>query len=130
MMEEYNKTMHLEMMTMLEMAKQEILPACLKYTKFITDDLISKKALGIEAPNELKKANKLTALTEDLMQKISTLESITEFPVKDAFEVGMYYKDTVIPAMDGLRETADMLETIVAKDYWPFPTYTDLLYKI
>ncbi|MCI5604824.1 MAG: glutamine synthetase III [Clostridia bacterium] len=130
MMEDYNNTLHFEMLTMLEMAKQEILPACLKYTKFVTDDLSSKKALGIEAPNELEKAKTLTALTEDLMSKIDVLDAATDVPDVDPYAVGMYYKDTVIPAMDALRETADTLETIVAKEYWPFPTYTELLYNI
>lgn len=128
MMEEYNNTLHFEMLTMLEMAKQEILPACLKYTKFVTDDLASKKALGIDAPMETEKAKKLTALTEDLMVKIDTLDAATDVPDTDAYAIGMYYKDTVLPAMDALRETADTLETIVAKEFWPFPTYTDLLY--
>lgn len=128
MMEEYNNTRHFEMLTMLEMAKQEILPACLKYTKFVTDDLASKKALGIDAPNETEKAKKLTALTEDLMVKIDALDAATNIPSTDAYAVGMYYKDTVLPAMDALRETADILETMVSKEFWPFPTYTDLLY--
>lgn len=130
MMEDYNNTLHFEMLTMLEMAKQEILPACLKYTKFVTDDLASKKSLGIDAPKELEKAKTLTSLTEDLMAKIDTLDAATAVPDVDAYAVGMYYKDTVIPAMDALRETADTLETIVAKEYWPFPTYTDLLYLV
>lgn len=130
MMEDYNNTVHFEMLTMLEMAKQEILPACLKYTKFVTDDLSSKKALGIDAPKELEKAKTLTALTEDLMEKIDVLDAATAVPELDAYTVGMYYKDTVLPAMENLRETADALETIVAKEYWPFPTYTDLLYLI
>lgn len=130
MMEEYNKTRHIEMLTMLEMAKQEILPACLKYTKFVTDDLISKKSIGIDAPRETEKAKTLTSLTETLMERIDALEATTDVPKLDAYGVGMYYKDTVLPAMDALRETADTLETIVAKDYWPIPTYTDLLYLV
>ena len=130
MMEDYNNTLHFEMLTMLEMAKQEILPACLKYTKFVTDDIASKKALGLDAPKELEKAQRLTALTEDLMIKIDTLDAATDVPDVDVYAVGMYYKDTVLPAMDALRETADTLETIVAKEYWPFPTYTDLLYLV
>ena len=130
MMEDYNNTLHFEMLTMLEMAKQEILPACLKYTKFVTDDLSSKKALGIDAPKELETAKNLTALTEELMTRIDTLDAATAVPEVDAYELGMYYKDTVIPAMDALRETADTLETIVSKEYWPFPTYTDLLYLV
>ncbi len=130
MMEDYNNTLHFEMLTMLEMAKQEILPACLKYTKFVTDDLASKKNLGLDAPKEMEKAQKLTALTEDLMCKIDALEAATEVPDVDAFAVGMYYKDKVIPAMEALRKTADELEGIVSKDYWPFPTYTELLYLV
>lgn len=131
MMEEYNNTLHFEMLTMLEMAKQEILPACLKYTKFVTDDLVSKKALGLDAPKETEKAQKLTSLTEELMTKIDALDkAASEVPDTDPYTVGMYYKDTVIPDMDTLRETADALETIVSKEYWPFPTYTDLLYYV
>ncbi len=130
MMEDYNNTLHFEMLTMLEMARQEILPACLKYTKFVTDDIASKKAIGIDAPKELEKAKLLTALTEQLMEKIDALDDATAVPCTDAFEIGMYYKNTVVPAMNALRETADTLETLVGKDYWPFPTYTELLYHV
>ena len=131
MMEEYDNTLHFEMLTMLEMAKQEILPACLKYTKFVTDDLASKKALGLDAPKETDKAKRLTSLTEELIEKIDALDTASDnVPDTDPYAVGMYYKDTVIPAMDALRETADTLETIVSKEYWPFPTYTDLLYYV
>lgn len=130
MMEDYNNTLHFEMLTMLEMAKQEILPACLKYTKFVTDDVLSKKSLGIDAPKELEKAKTLTSLTEELMTRIDALDAATNVPELDPYATGMYYKDTVIPAMEKLRETADTLETIVSKEYWPFPTYTDLLYLV
>lgn len=132
MMEEYDKTIHIEMLTMLEMAKQEILPASLKYTKFVTDDLSSKAALGIKAPNETEKAKKLTELTEDLMVKIDALDSASKATpeTEDAFEIANHYRDKVLPAMDELRKVADTLETVVAKEYWPFPTYTDLLYRV
>lgn len=130
MMEEYNKTLHFEMLTMLEMAKQEILPACLKYTKSLADGVAVKKSLGIKAPNEYATVKNLTALTEELMERIEELESVTDIPDADQFAIGMYYKDNVIPAMESLRETADTLEGLVAKEYWPFPTYTDLLYSV
>ena len=130
MMDEYNKTLHFEMLTMLEMANQEILPACLKYTKDLADGVAVKKSLGIKVPNELELVKEITLLTEELMGKISALERVTNVPALDAFQTGIYYKDIVIPAMNSLRETADTLEVIVGKDYWPFPTYTDLLYKI
>ena len=131
MMEEYNKTLHIEMLTMLEMAKQEILPACLAYTKSVAEGVAVKKSLGINAPNEEKAVKELTALTEELMDKIDTLNNASEnLPAVDAYETGMYYKNNVVPAMEDLRKTADTLEAMVGKDYWPFPTYTDLLYSI
>jgi len=131
MMNEYDKTRHFEMLTMLEMAKQEILPACLKYTKFVTDDLASKRALGLDAPKELERAKTLTALTEQLMERIDSLdEAANSVPDTDVFTLGMYYKDEVLPRMNALRETADTLESMVSRDYWPMPTYTDLLYHI
>ena len=132
MMEEYDKTLHIEMLTMLEMAKQEILPASLKYTKFVTDDLASKAALGLKAPKETAKAQLLTDLTEEIMEKTDDLAavSVTVPDTDDPFVVGNYYRDNVLPAMAELRTAADKLETIVAKEYWPFPTYTDLLYRV
>ncbi len=131
MMEEYDKTLHIEMLTMLEMAKQEILPACLKYTKSVAKGVALKKSLNISAPNEENSVRELTKLTETLMDKIKVLDdAAANLPSDDVYETGMYYKNTVIPAMDDLRKTADTLETIVGKDYWPFPTYTDLLYSI
>ncbi len=130
MMENYNNTLNIEMLTMLEMAKQEILPACLEYTKFVADSVAVKKSIGIDAPNELDTVKRLTSLTEELMTRIAALESVTNIPETDAYSVGMYYKDNVIPKMDALRATADTLETLVAKDYWPMPTYTELLYQL
>ncbi len=131
MMEEYNKTLHIEMLTMLEMAKQEILPSCLAYTKSVAEGVSVKKTLGINAPNEEKAVKELTALTEELMDKIEVLDKAAAgLPTDDAYEIGIYYKDNVIPAMEALRKTADELEAVVGKDFWPFPTYTDLLYSI
>lgn len=130
MMEEYNNTLHIEMLTMLEMAKQEILPACLEYTRVLAEGASVKKSIGIAAPRECDKVKRLTNLTEELMERIEALELATDVPQTDAFEIGLYYKDKVIPAMEALRATADILEAEVGKKYWPFPTYTELLYHI
>ncbi len=130
MMVEYNNTLHFEMLTMLEMAKQEILPACIKYCNAIADGVATKRAIGIKADYEYKEVEKLTNLIEELMIRIEELESVTEIPEADAYAVGMYYKDNVIPAMEALRETADELEGVVSKECWPLPTYTELLYSV
>ena len=131
MLEDYNKTLHIELLTMLEMAKQEILPACTKYTNDVVSGIALKESIGILVPNEKNMAGTLASGTEKLINAISELEKISlSIPDDEAYETAKYYKDTVIPAMRVLRDTADELETIVGKEYWPFPTYTDLLYSI
>ncbi len=74
MMEDYVKAVNIEMLCALEMAKQEILPACLKYTKFVVDDVAAKAAVGIAVPNEKAEAAELSSLTEELMSGIKILE--------------------------------------------------------
>ena len=88
--------------------------------------------MGLSVPKELEKAKTLTSLTESLMDKIDVLAVAADAvpDTDDVFEIGNYYRDTVIPAMSELRAVADTLETMVATDYWPFPTYTDLLYRV
>lgn len=132
MLEDYSKAINIEMLTALEMAKQEILPACLEYTKFMVDDVAKKESIGISVPNEKDQAKKLSELTESLIQKISALDAVAEAVPSglSAVDTATYYKDNALPAMGDLRTVADTLETMVSKEYWPFPTYTDLLYNI
>ncbi len=132
LIEEYSKTINIEMLTALEMAKQEILPACIKYATKLAKGVGAKEAIGIDVPNEKESCKSLTEKTEKLIEKITALDEIKEnIPVgESAFSVAEYYKDKVLPAMNELREVADDLETVVAKEYWPFPTYTELLYNV
>lgn len=131
MLEDYNKILHIEMLTMLEMAKQEILPACIKYTNEIAKGVSAKESIGISVPNEKNLAILLAENTENLISKISELEEkASKIPQNDAYLTAKYYRDSIIPVMDSLRNASDFLETIVGKEYWPLPTYTELLYNI
>ena len=130
LLENYVKTNHIEMLTMLEMAKKEILPACLAYANDMADGIATKESIGIDVPNEKARAQKISKLTEEMIVGIDSLEEISKSVPSDIPEASHYYKDTVLPAMTKLRETSDSLEMLVAKDYWPFPTYTDLLYYV
>ncbi len=131
MLQDYNKILHIEMLTMLEMAKREILPACIKYANVITEGVSLKEALNISVPNEKNLANLLAKNTENLISEISELGTkASSIPVNDDFEIAVYYRDVIIPKMEDLRKICDELETIVGKEYWPFPTYTELLYDI
>ena len=131
LLEDYSKALHIEALTTLEMAKQEILPACIEYSNTVAKSLKNKKTLGVAAPQEEKLYAKITENTENLIKAIEDMEKIVdEAPADEGMELAAYYKDKVIPAMAAVREPADALELLVGKSYWPFPTYTELLYKI
>lgn len=131
LMEEYSKTINIEMLTALEMAKQEILPSCIKYTDELARGIATKESIGIHVREEKRFVSLLASKTETLLRKINLLEEKRDnIPSGDALRVAEYYRTEVLDAMENLRTIADELETLVAKDYWPFPTYTELLYNV
>ncbi len=131
LLEDYYKILSIEALTMIKMAKQEILPACINYSSFLVNDVSKKEAFGISSPNLKSIALNVSNLIETLILDIDNLEDVTSnVTVTTPLETALYYKDTVIPLMNKLRATADELETLVSEEYWPFPTYTDLLYRI
>lgn len=131
LLEDYSKALHIEALTMLEMARQEILPACIEYSNIAAKSLKNKKALGVFAPNEERMYVTLTENTESLIASIDKMQTVLDnIPNDDGLETATYYKENVIPVMDEMRNFADALELLVGKKYWPFPTYTELLYKI
>lgn len=129
--EDYSNALHIEALTMLEMAKQEIIPAALKYANVIAKSLKNKKELGVPAPQEIKLYHTLAEQTEALISNIDRMQEIVDAaPENEGIELAAYFKEKALPAMSALREPADRLELMVAKEFWPFPTYSDLLYDI
>ena len=134
LLENYAKTINIEALTMLEMAKREILPAVLKYTKETFTTLKAKQDLGLNISLEKEEAyaTKLSNLTESLMSKIDALDKVL-LDAKDyekAYDLAKYYREYVFEAMQTLRMVADELETMVSAADWPFPTYVDLLFYV
>ncbi len=134
LMENYVKVLHIEALTMADMAEKDILPAVSGYSHSIADTALSKKALGsdINCCYEYASVKKLSALTssaysklEDLKSALKEAEKISDFE-KEAF----YYRDSVIPAMEKLRTDIDALESMTASSAWPFPAYGELLFGI
>jgi len=133
-LEDYSKTINIEALTMLEMAKKEILPACLSYSRDLLSSLALKKASGLSIGTEKEEGFTLrvSGLTECLIDKIETLDNalIGAKEATDALEIAQYFRDSVFSAMQQLRAVSDELETIVSQKYWPFPTYSELLFNI
>ena len=132
--EDYSKTLNIEALTMLTMAKREILPAVLDYTKDLADILTQKKALGdfIDATAEETVLQNVSKLSGSLVKKVEILDKtvIEAQGIEDVQEQARFYQNKVIEAMESLRATADELETMVGEKYWPFPIYEDLLFYV
>ena len=130
--ENYSKIINIEALTTSDMAKTEILPAVMKFTKDICDMAASKKAIGVDPAVEVAIANKVNALTVSLNEKIDVLNDaiVKAQGISDIPEQAKAYCDEVFVAMQSLRAVADELETIVGEEYWPFPTYDELLFNV
>lgn len=130
--ENYSKIINIEALTTSDMAKTEILPAVMKYAKDICDMAASKKAVGVDPAVEVAIANKVNTLTVSLNEKIDVLNAaiVKAQGISDIPEQAKVYCDEVFVAMQSLRAVADELETIVGEEYWPFPTYDELLFNV
>lgn len=128
--EEYYKVIHIEALTMLDMAKTEIMPAVLTYSKEIADTLLVKKQIGgISTGAEEKLLTEIAANNDLFSLYITELQDLLNKADMDSSEErSIYYHDVILPKMEELRAAADRLEVLCAAKYWPFPTYSQLLF--
>lgn len=133
LLENYSKVINIEALTMLDMAKKDILPAVIEYTKEMCDTVISMEKAGVNADLELSIANKLSGLAASLNNAINQLETArtaSKDHEDDTLKLARYYRDVIFADMQELRAVADELEMCVPEKMWPFPTYTDLLFRV
>ena len=134
LLENYSKTVNIEALTMVDMAKKEILPAVEKYTKSLADTLAAKKAAvaGLPCKYETAAVTKLSELSDSIADATDDLEAeIEKFQaIEDVTEAANDIRDVILGKMDALRAVCDEAETITAKEFWPFPTYSDLLFSV
>lgn len=133
LLEEYIKTINIEALTMLSLAKREISPAIVTYTKEVVDTLSTKKAIGsLDVTAETTLAERLSTLFGTFITAIDTLEATLAAAEECQSEQAEanYFCEKVLPAMVALRAAADSLEEITAQKYWPFPTYEDILFYV
>ena len=127
-LEAYNKTIGIEARTMMDMALHQILPASLAYCRSLCDSIAAKQPLGLSCKAERQLAQRLSEAADALYDHVQTLGfSLDAVPTNPELAVD-YYHDVVVPAMAALRKEADTLETLTDKSYWPYPTYSDLLF--
>ncbi len=127
-LEAYNKIVAIEARTMVDMARRQILPASMRYTQELCGAVSGKQGLGIRCRAESELVNQLSQHTDSLYDCIELLSHGLSNVPKEAKAAAMYYHDTIIPGMNALRSEADALERLTDKSYWPYPTYSDLLF--
>ncbi|MDD6214060.1 MAG: glutamine synthetase III [Firmicutes bacterium] len=134
-LENYSKIINIEALTMLDMSKKDILPAASSFIKHLSDTVASKKAAvsGIDCEYEEDLIKKLSALTNEMYEKVNKLEADLADTAQysdDAQKLAEYYKDTVIGDMTKIRAAADQIEVMTDRKYWPYPSYADLLFGV
>ncbi|MCR5507294.1 MAG: glutamine synthetase III [Lachnospiraceae bacterium] len=131
----YGKTINIEAMTMIEMARRQILPAVNRYVSSLAKSLSLKLTVDPILKNSMEKdlLRKLSNLEDKAYAQVNELEKLlTKAPSSDGnkLEYASYYKDKIIPAMNKLRGFCDEMEVNTPSDIWPFPTYGDLLFSV
>ena len=133
-LENYNKAVLIEAATMADMARKEILPAVSGYCGKLAKITAAKKAVlpDTACGYESETLATLSELTDKIAECTSSLEDVTAKvkSIGDVKEQGYAIRDGLLAAMDALREGCDKAETLTAKEYWPFPTYGDLLFGV
>ena len=131
-LDNYCKVLRIEALTMLDMARQDILPAVSAFAKELCDTAAAKNALGVEAVYETETAARVSRLTTAVLNEVRTLDKASNDAeeLTDVYTRACAYRDNVLGAMSALRESVDELETLTAKSYWPYPNYGDLLFSV
>ncbi len=133
-MEHYSKIINIEALTMLEMARKQLLPAVNSYMSELANTAASKLAVSenISVRSETKTLTKLSADADAMSDAIDTLQDVVDATkaLPSEADKAVAFHDNVLPAMDALRAAADDAETICGEDYWPLPSYSKMLYYV
>ncbi len=134
-LESYSKTINIEALTMLDMARKDIFPAVSQFVGDLSKSVLNKKKLNADIPvnAELKLIKKLSALLEEFDEYVEELQK-AEDKVRslkgDALTISRMYCDEVLTVMNKLRKVSDEMEQLTSADYWPYPSYGRLMFTV
>lgn len=134
MLENYCKVMNIEALTMIEILNRQIMPAVNNYLKDLSKTVVNFKSISgdISCTMQNRLIIAVSELGEALYNKTETLEGVLARckDVASTKQLAKFYRNTVFVAMEEVRAVADKLETLVGKDYWPLPSYGDMLFNV
>ncbi len=134
-LEKYCKTINIEVLTMLDMLRKDILPAVSAFETELKRSIRMDKELSldnfrIDASYEYRTARKIRRCVQEILADIDETEKLLDKKPAEALELALYCRDKIIPMMTSLRKNADELERITGREYWPFITYRELLFGV
>jgi glutamine synthetase len=130
--ENYAKTIHIEALTMIDMASKSIIPAIIKWTGSLAGTIGALEQISAPAKIQrelLEESSALLEKTRNALEELIRLTAVAE-ETPEGRKRAEFYHDKVMPAMEALRAPVDRLEMIVDKDMWPMPSYGDLLFEV
>ena len=127
-LESYCKNVNIEALTSIDMVLHQILPAVMAYSKELCNGILAKQQAGISCNAEKALAARLSTASDRLYENCEKLRADLQNVPAAAHEAVTYYQDVIIAGMQTIREDADLLEQLTDKKYWPYPTYSDLLF--
>ncbi len=129
--EQYSNTINIEGLATLDIAKKQIVPAVMKYQRKLANGVAELKTVGVDSSVQEKLLEDITANLKDLFAAIKKLEAdIPEAQALESEAQARFYHDTIFTDMSAVREPADRLEMLVAKEDWPMPSYGDLIFEV
>ncbi len=133
MLDNYVKAVNIEALTMVDMARKEIIPAVMKFTADTASAVASKTSVvSVACKYEKRLITTLSDLTDEMDEAASALEgAVAELKsIENVIKASEFVRDSLLPKMDALRAAADKAETVTSEEYWPFPTYDKLLFGV
>ena len=124
----YCKIINIEAQTSVDMILHQILPAALAYTKSLCEGMLAKKNLGVSCCAETALVDQLSSISDSVYTKCEKLQNDLKQAPANRSDAVAYYHDVIVADMESLRTDADLLEKLTDKKFWPYPTYSDLLF--
>ncbi len=130
--EAYAKAINIEAKSMIDIASKHIIPAVVSYTTELANSVIAVSEAGVDSSTQKELLDEVTKYLKEMKAALKKLTEVTEkaSDITEGKEQATYFRDVVKVAMDELRAPADELEMIVDKEFWPFPSYGDLLFEV
>lgn len=131
--EEYSKTVRIEALTLRDMIIRDIIPATARFTKDLASGILRKRQVSPSVPTKAEESllEKISTLLDELYEKETELERVVEESNSyDGSSLAHFANNEIIPCMDEVREISDQIELLVASDYWPYPSYGQMLFYV